>query len=152
MPSTSCKCQNPYIARLQEDVSGYRHSTLSRTNSLSLYCHFLFETLYIHTCCKVLRMSGFQLVESQYLAQAAKVKVHILPGLRKMWIGYDHIHFSKPRYFVPIYFVQYCFWSSVQTAIDNFLSNFFETVLISGQFRFFHIIVLLIHCMYEVFC
>ena len=40
MPSTSCKCQNPYIARLQEDVSGYRHSTLSRTNSLSLYCHF----------------------------------------------------------------------------------------------------------------
>ena len=45
MPSTSCKCQNPYIARLQEDVSGYRHSTLSRTNSLSLYCHFLFETL-----------------------------------------------------------------------------------------------------------
>ena len=31
------------------------------------------------------------------------------------------------------------FLSLVQTAIDNFLSNFFETVLISGQFSFFPI-------------
>ena len=45
------------------DIQLFQEQTLSL-----LIVIFLFETLYIHTCCKVLRMSGFQLVESQYLA------------------------------------------------------------------------------------
>ena len=50
MPSTSCKCQNPYIARLQEDVSGYRHfNSFKNKLSLSLFIVIFCLRLSLHT-------------------------------------------------------------------------------------------------------
>ena len=90
-------------------------------------------------------------MESQCLAQAANVKIHILPSLRKMWIGYDHIHFFKPRCFVSIYFFNFVFgvWYRLQLT-TSWVIFLRPAVLISGQFSFFPTIVLLIHCVWSL--